>query len=105
MNASKPTRAAHFNYIGSIELPIEIVNMCPKSGPADNAITEMLKLPEVVAEMKGIDKDKLKLELQEYGVWPDKELSNHEDNITRILWIACGNIQEDMYNEQNNAID
>lgn len=101
MNASKPTKAAYFNYIGSIELPIEIVNMCPKSGPADTAIAEMLKLPEVIAEMNEIDKDKLKLELKEYGAWSNDELSIHEDNITRILWIACGNIQDEIYNEQN----
>lgn len=101
MNASKPTKAAYFNYIGSIELPIEIVNMCPKSGAADTAISEMLKLQEVIAEVNGIDKEKLKLELREYGAWSESELNVHEDNITRILWIACGNIQDELYNEQN----
>jgi hypothetical protein len=105
MNASKPTKSAYFNYIGSIELPIEIVNLCPQSGAADSAIAYMRTLPEVIAELSEIDPEKLKQELQEYGAWNAKELSIHSDNLDRILWIACGNIQEDIFNEQNEIID
>ena len=94
MNASKQTKVAFFDYIGSIELPTEIVDMCPQSGPADNAIAEMRKLPEVIAELHGIDADKLKKELSEYGAWEDHELNDHSTNLDRILWIACGNIQD-----------
>lgn len=99
MNASKPTKAAYFDYIGSIELPVEIIEMCPTSGSADNAIAEMRKLPEVIAEVAGIDPDKLRMELTKYGAWNAEELANHEDNIDRILWIACCDIQEGKFDE------
>jgi hypothetical protein len=38
----------------------------------------------------------LRAELREYGAWNEEELSNHEDNLARILWIACGNIREEL---------
>jgi hypothetical protein len=97
MNANKPTKSAYFNYIGSIELPVEIIEMCPISGSADNAIASMRKLPEVIAEVAAINPDKLRMELKEYGAWDAEELANHEDNIDRILWIACCDIREGKY--------
>lgn len=92
MNASKPTKAAYFNYIGSIELPVYIIDMMPLSGPADTAIAHMRTMPEVISELSEIDVNDLKKELKEYGAWNELELSNHDDNLSRILWIACGNI-------------
>lgn len=102
MNASKPTKAAFFNYIGSIELPIEIIEMCPASGAADSAIAEMRTLPEVIAELNGIDPNKLRMELKEYGAWDETELADHNSNLDRILWIACLDIQEEMFNESES---
>jgi len=99
MNASKPTKAAYFNYIGSIELPVHIIEMCPPSGSADSAIAEMRTLAEVIAELSAIDPEKLKMELKEYGAWDDSELSNHNDNLDRILWLACLDIQEGKYDD------
>jgi hypothetical protein len=99
MNASKPTKAAYFNYIGSIELPIEIIEMCPLQGSADNAIAHMRTLPEVIKELEGIEPEKLKKELKEYGAWDDNELSNHDNNLDRILWLACSDIQEGKFDE------
>lgn len=95
MSASKSTKAAYFNYIGSIELPEEIILMCPMSGSADQAINEMRQLPEVVAELSEIDPVKLIEELREFGAWGLDELADHNENLNRILWIACLNIQEE----------
>lgn len=100
MNASKPTKAAYFDYIGSIELPVEIIEMCPIRGAADNAIAEMRALPEVIAELSQIDPEKLKLELKEYGAWEPEQLAIHTDNLDRILWVACIDIQEGMFDSQ-----
>lgn len=94
MNASKPTKAAYFDYIGSVELPIEIIEMCPQSGAADSAIAAMRKLPEVIAELSQIDPERLKKELKAYGGWDTEKLANHEDNLDRILWLACMDIRE-----------
>src|SRR6478736_4299547 len=101
MNASKPTKAAYFNYIGSIELPVEIVEMCPISGEADSAIAFMRTLPEVISELSEIDPEKLRLELKEYGAWEPEDITNHNTNLDRILWLACGNIQDEMFEDEN----
>lgn len=102
MNAIKQTKAAYFNYIGSIELPVEIIEMCPLSGPADNPIAEMRKLPEVISELSEIQPDKLKQELQEYGAWEPHELNDHESNLDRILWLACCDIQEGKFDSEQS---
>lgn len=102
MNASKPTKAAYFNYIGSIELPVEIIEMCPIIGSADNAIAEMRTLPEVIAELSKIDPEKLKQELKEYGAWDADQLAIHNDNLDRILWLACCDIQEGLFDSEQS---
>ena len=39
--------------------------------------------PELVAQ-----------ELKEWGAWEDEELKNHTQNIQRLLWLACCDINE-----------
>jgi hypothetical protein len=34
--------------------------------------------------------------LKDYGAWDDDDLSNHDDNLDRLLWIACGDIVENL---------
>lgn len=88
------TEIAYFNYIDVIELPTDVVNACSHSGSCDEDIERCLQLPEVREELNKIDKEKLIKELTEYGAWSEEELSNHEENLKRILWIASGDIQD-----------
>ena len=90
------TEYALFNYIGEIELPSEVIDDCPKSGACDSYIDYVLNNNEYVSnELEKINPDKLKIELSEYGAWDDDELSNHYNNLERILWIAIFNIYEE----------
>jgi hypothetical protein len=41
-----------------------------------------------------MDPATLAAELREYGAWDDDELSEHDANLERILWLACGDISE-----------
>lgn len=97
MNASTPTKAAYFNYIGSIELPIAVINACSHSGDCTNDIQECMQLPEIRAELAEIDPDQLRMELKEYGAWDEEQLADHNANLERILWLAAGNIKDEMY--------
>lgn len=99
MNASQKTKAAYFNYIGSIELTEEVINLCHHSGPCDEDVIRCMELPEVKAELAEIDPEALRKELYEYGAWDDEELKNHNDNLMRILWLAAGNIQDGRWEE------
>ena len=97
MRANKKTKVAYFNYIGSIELPLDVIEQCHHTGDCDEDVNYCMKLPEVKAELEGIDPENLRRELKEYGAWDSEQLSNHNDNLARILWIAAGNIQDEMY--------
>lgn len=99
MNASQKTAETYFNYIGSITLPLDVVKNCSHSGPCDEDIKRAMELPEIKAELAEIDPEQLRKELAEYGAWDDKELSDHTENLERILWIAAGNISDEMITE------
>lgn len=94
MNASQKTKETYFNYIGSITLPEDVVMLCYHSGDCEEDVIRCMELPEVKAELAGIDPEKLRKELAEYGAWDELELADHNANLKRILWIAAADIQE-----------
>lgn len=87
------TYFAQFNYIGEIELSATVINDCPRHGDCGPYITG-LDSQTVKDQLNKIDPEKLKKELKEYGAWSDAELNNHSENLTRILWIAIGDISD-----------
>lgn len=104
MNASIKTHAAYFNYIGSIELPEDVVHHCSHSGPCDDDVAAARMLPEIKAELAEIDPEQLRKELKEYGCWDDHELSDHDANLTKILWIAAGQISDELYEQSKSKL-
>ena len=85
---------AQFNYIGEIELTKKQAEKGSHSGQCDNDIAELKLVPKIKKQLAVIDAIQLKNVLKEYGAWGDEELKDHEANLTRILWIACGNIAD-----------
>lgn len=67
------------------------------SGSCDNDIAELRQIPAIKRQLAKLDADTLKNELSEYGAWDDNDLENHDENLTRILWIACGDISEQIH--------
>ncbi len=51
-------------------------------------------LPKFRKQLEKIGNEKIADELKEYGAWDEYELSDHEENFKRILWLAAGNIIE-----------
>lgn len=68
------------------------------SGACDLDVEELSRHPAIARQLRKIDPQTLIEELREYGAWDDEELSDHEQNLQRILWLACGDIF-DMINE------
>jgi hypothetical protein len=64
------------------------------SGPCDADIRYLSQLPTIARQLRKINPEDLRKELKGYGAWDDKELSDHAQNLQRILWIACGDITE-----------
>ena len=68
------------------------------SHPGDCAsdIAELLKDRRIARQFNKIPSDSIVAELAEYGAWDSDELADIEQNKARILWIACGNILEEL---------
>lgn len=68
-------------------------------GPCDDDIEALLKIPAIKKQLDKIESAKIRDELKEYGAWNDQELSDDGQNRARILWIACGNIRDELNNK------
>ena len=68
-------------------------------GPCDHDVDELLDVPAIRRQLDKIGPDAIRDELSEYGAWDDDELANDADNRARIVWIAAGNISDELYNK------
>jgi hypothetical protein len=82
---------------GRIELniPQGLESVGYHSGACDSDIAELMELDSIKAQLSAIVPQVLSDELKEFGAWDDLELSNHGDNLARILWIACGDLVDE----------
>jgi hypothetical protein len=82
---------------GRIELniPQGLESVGYHSGACDSDIAELMELDSIKAQLLAIAPQVLSDELREFGAWDDLELSNHGDNLARILWIACGDLVDE----------
>ena len=82
--------------LGRIELQItkKQADSCSHAGQCDVDV-EALKLnPSIARQLKKLDPVIVSAALKEYGAWDDLELSDHNENLTRLLWVACCDISE-----------
>jgi len=63
-------------------------------GPCDSDIAELRRLPSIKKQLDRLDPDRVREVLREYGAWDADDLSDHDANLDRLLWIACGDIVE-----------
>ena len=61
-------------------------------GACDDDIAGLRTVPYIAEQLEALDPAKVRLELEGYGAWDDTELADHEANLDRVLWLACGNI-------------
>lgn len=80
-----------------IELTKEQALNASHPGPCDQDVKALLSLPKVRRQLDKIPADKIREELKEYGAWDSEELADDQANRTRIIWIAAGNIREELY--------
>lgn len=81
---------------GRINLQIDLRDAkdCSHSGSCDSDIEWLKSCPYIIEQTDKLDRLLLANILREYGAWDDGDLSNHDANIDRILWIACNDITE-----------
>lgn len=82
------------NYGNELKLTMKQARTGSHSGPCDDDIAYLRTVPAIRRQLVKLDPDTLRKELKEYGAWDATELADHEANLNRWLWIACGDIVE-----------
>lgn len=86
---------AHFDRF-SISMTKVQAESASHPGQCDSDVAQLLKVPAIRRQLSKIGDSDLVGELQGYGAWSDEELSNRADNEARIIWIAAGDITEEL---------
>jgi hypothetical protein len=82
-----------------LEIPTKLVAIGYLSGHCQDVIDYLLTLEPIKNQLSKIDPVTLARELKEYGAWNDAELSVHQNNLQRVLWIACGDLTDQQTEE------
>lgn len=92
------TYYSNSNYGLELELTAEQAQRGHHQGQCDDDVEGLM--PELKAQLDKIDPATLRKELKEYGAWNERELSDHKENLLRFVWIACGDVTEQIFDEQ-----
>lgn len=84
---------AYFNRF-TLELPDAAVADCSHQGPCDEDVAHWSPRIERPAE---ITADALAAELKEYGAWEPEDLADDLANWHRLIWLAAGNIKDELH--------
>ena len=82
------------NYIYCLVITRKEANIGSHQGQCDDDIAYLRTVPRIRRQLAKINPELLRKELKEYGAWDDEDLADHDANLSRILWIACGDIVE-----------
>ena len=88
---------------GLIELQItkEEAAKASHQGQCDDDVLALSRKPRIARQLKALDPKLVAQELGEYGAWDEEELADHAQNLRRLLWIACGDILEEIFEKEN----
>jgi hypothetical protein len=78
-----------------LEMTMEDALSASHQGQCDDDVLALSKVPRIAEQLARIDPELLRAELKEYGAWDSQELSDHDQNLQRILWLAAGDIREE----------
>jgi hypothetical protein len=84
------------NSSGLISLNISKADAAGAShqGQCDADVDALSGKASIARQLAKIDPDTLRADLREYGAWDDDDLADHDQNLQRLLWLACGDIVE-----------
>lgn len=77
-----------------IEMTLEQAQSASHQGQCDEDVAELLRDPEIAAQLDKIGADTIRLGLKEAGTWDTDELSDNDANRNRAVWMAACDIKE-----------
>jgi hypothetical protein len=72
------------------------------TGQCYDDVVALRSVPYIASQLAEIDAKTLAEELREYGAWEDNELASHDENLNRILWLACVDIIDNPYQAEES---
>lgn len=63
-------------------------------GQCDSDIKKLRDASAIKKQLNRLDPVKVREALREYGAWDANDLADHDANLDRLLWVACGDIVE-----------
>jgi hypothetical protein len=90
---------------GRIELDLSLddAHTGYHQGACDQDIDYLSTIPRIKDQLSKLDPEIVKDELRGYGAWDDNELSDHDQNLKRLLWLACGDLVEDRFSDDEET--
>jgi hypothetical protein len=85
---------AYFNRF-TITMTRQAALDCSHGGACDDDVAYWAKRLKVKASA-----DDIRAELKEYGAWDADELADDDQNLHRIIWIAAGQIKEELHEQK-----
>jgi hypothetical protein len=77
-----------------IELTLDQALSGSHQGACDEDVADLLRVPEISAQLDAIGPDAIRAALREYGAWSADELADDYQNRARALWSACCDARE-----------
>jgi len=78
-----------------LELALDDAAQGYHQGDCDADIKQLRAVPYISAQLAALDPALVSHCLKEYGAWDDEERADHQANLDRLLWIACGDLMEE----------
>lgn len=89
------TITVYGDYGNEFDMTREQAAQCSHQGECIHDVEAVI--PEL--DLSGIDPEELRIELSEYGAWDDEELSNHDENLNRWVWLCACDIMDGRYDD------
>lgn len=88
---------------GGIELQITKAQAatCSHAGDCSLDVKALSQVPKIRRQLAKLWPCAVRNELREYGAWSSEELSDHDANLQRLLWLACCYIDEEVAAKQH----
>lgn len=80
-----------------LQMTLEQARSASHPGRCDEDVAELMRNRTIQRQLKKIPPTLLRAELAEYGAWDEAELSDHDANLARIVWLAAGDIADNAY--------
>jgi hypothetical protein len=92
----------YYSSCGRIELSIKLLDAETgyHSGACDSDIAYLLTVPYIAKQLDSIDPALIAEELSGFGAWNSEELADQAENKSRLLWIACGDIVDRQFENE-----